>query len=198
MEIEKILLKVYLLLEKMQSEQQKQSPVEDVLYGYNARKALKTQKEQEQSERLAQALLAKLSLTNQPPPPKTVVDPRIDDMSRKVAQLEVTLQAAQQKVALYEKEQPRLVNAASYVEEKFKYQLPIVKAFLDTRVRKNPTAKILNHDLNNALIDFAEEGDVHIETYEVAKLMRHFGIDYSPSNGKLYYRGIEFVLQTQA
>ena len=168
-----------------------QSADNDIIFGYNARKAAKVRKEQEQTQRLVEALRSSLPVSSPSQLPN--LEPKFDDVNSRITQLESELAAAKQKLAVYEQDQPRYVNAVTYVENKFAYQLPIVKAFLETRVRQNPAGKILNHDLNNSLIDFAEEGDVHIETYEVAKLMRHFGFDYSQSNGKMYYRGIELL-----
>ena len=168
-----------------------QSADTDILLGYNARKASKARKEAEQTQRIADALLSSLQLSSQPQLPN--FDPKFDDVNSKISQLESELAIAKQKLALYEQEQPRYVNAVTHIETKFAHQLPIVKLFLETQVRRSPTGKILNHDLNNALIDFADEGGVHIETYEVAKLMRHFGFDYSESNGKMFYRGLELV-----
>lgn len=82
------------------------------------------------------------------------------------------------------------------IESKDTCQLSIVKDFLENCIRLNPTSKILNHDLNNSLIVFSEKKGIHIESYEVAKLMRHFGFNYSASNSKYYYRGLEFKPMT--
>lgn len=168
-----------------------QSVDSEALYGYHARKAAKARKEQEHTERIAQALLSRMPIQSQGAVQN--IDPKIDDVKKELLELRAALHKAQQKLSVYEQEQPRYINAVNSVESRYAHQLPIVKEFLETQVRKNPTGKILNHDLNNALIDFADEGDVHIETYEVAKLMRYFGFDYSESNGKSYYRGLEFI-----
>lgn len=168
-----------------------QSADNDTLFGYNARKAAKTRKEQEQTQRLVDAIRSTLPVPSQSQP--SSFEPKFEDVNSKISQLQSELAAAKQKLLVYEQEQPRYANAVSYFESKFAYQLSIVKVFLETKVRRNPSGKILNHDLNNALIDFAEEGDVHIETYEVAKLMRHFKLDYSESNGKMFYRGLDLL-----
>lgn len=168
-----------------------QSVDNDSIYVYNARKATKARKEQEQTQRIIEGLRSSLQVPTQPQPQVA----GLEDVNLRITQLESELAAAKQQLTTYEQDKPKYANAVTYIESKFNHQLPIVKLFLETCVHKNPTGKILNHDLNNALIDFAEEGDVHIETYEVAKLMRQFGYDYSESNGKMLYRGLDLISQ---
>lgn len=77
--------------------------------------------------------------------------------------------------------------------DKFKAQLEAVEAFINERLRRNVTARILNHDMNYELVTYCRERGINVDTREVKKLLEHFKIPYVPSNSNYYYMGVEFI-----
>ena len=142
-------------------------------------------KKQQDAQLLAQMVASAINPSTQNTAQPTI---SLEEFNKLKAELEQTKQLLQQAQQESEKIKP-VVNDW---DEKLKDQLETVSDFIRDRLIANPTARVLNHDMNFELIEYAKEVGCYINSREVKGLLEKFNIQYKPSNGQYYYIGVEF------
>jgi hypothetical protein len=69
-----------------------------------------------------------------------------------------------------------------------KDKVKVVGEFISKKLAQNTTARVLNHDMNFELTEYAIERGCYISSIEVRGLLEIF---YIPSNGQYHYIEVE-------
>lgn len=148
-------------------------------------------RKQEEARQLAQMIASSINISNVQSSTQPMVS--LDEFNKVREELERT-RAILQDLNKVKDEVERTKPIIYSYEQVLQDQMNATENFIKNRIRKNTTARILNDDMNFALMTYAsEEYNVIITERQVRSLVERFGFVYKQSGHKYYYHGGELI-----
>lgn len=141
-------------------------------------------KRQQEAQQLAQMVAAAIT-----PQATQNVQPVVS--LEEFNKLKAELEQAKSLLAAAQQETQQFKPVVLDHQDKVRDQLEVVNDFIQEKLVQNSTARVLNHDMNFELIEYARDRGCYINSREVKSLLERFNVPYKTSNGQYYYIGVE-------